>query len=70
MDLKTPKFNSNNTFAANNWPKFKQSFNMFVATMGLQDNEKRKCKCNLLLHCMGPDGLYIHNTIDLKTEEI
>lgn len=68
MDLKVPLFRINEGQAAGTWPKFKQNLEIFLSASGIDADEKRKC--NLLLHCMGPEGVDIYNTFELKKEEV
>lgn len=67
MDLRAPSFNVRD--GAINWAKFIQSFKIYVEAVGLTDAEE-KHKCNLLLHCMGPEGLDLYNTFELKAKEV
>lgn len=67
MELKPPNFDVRQGNAAHLWPKFKQNFEIFVNASGIAADENRKC--NLLLHCMGSDGIEIYNSFELKQNE-
>ncbi|CAG9760759.1 unnamed protein product [Ceutorhynchus assimilis] len=69
MDSKPPNFKAGETNSANIWPKFRQSFEVFLATADLQNADEKR-NCYLLLHCMGQEDLDIFNTLESKSNEV
>lgn len=66
MDIKPPTFDIKD--GACKWKKFLQCYNIYVAALGIEEEEKKKC--NLLLHCMGTEGIDLYNTLDIKSNEV
>lgn len=66
MEIKPPMFRINEGYAANTWPKFKQCYEVYVSAVAITDEKQ---KCNLLLHCMGPEALDIYNTFEIPAAQ-
>lgn len=66
-----PQLNSNN-YDANGWLKYKQAFEIYLAAIGMniEDKETGKRICSLLLHCMGQEGIAIYNTFGIAKKDV
>lgn len=49
---------------ADNWKRFKQRFNIYLAASGAGSGDE-KLKANILLHVIGEDALDIYNSFQL-----
>lgn len=49
-------------------PIQRTSFEIFIASAGLETDDKGKC--NLLLLCMGPEGLDVYIKLEVKATEV
>lgn len=49
---------------ADNWKRFKQRFNMYLAASGTGGDDE-KLKAHILLHVIGEDALEIYNSFQL-----
>lgn len=66
-ELRPPKYSVHD--GASNWTKFLQSFQVYLSAAGLEKADEKQ-QCNLLIYCMGPEGIDIYNTFELKAAEV